>query len=84
MLFSNYFKRSDGIDDVTIYIESDKDLTRIPIWEFHHAKFDFWERGQVEIPKFEDYRVSVPICIPVQNNLYSYFFPVILPMLEKT
>ena len=59
MLPSNTFKRSDGIDDVTIYVESDKDLTRIPIWEFHHAKFDFWERGQVEIPKFEDYRVSL-------------------------
>ena len=48
---------SDGIDEVVIYVESNKDLTRIPIWEYHHNKFDFWEHGRVEIPKFEDYKV---------------------------
>ena len=55
---NDHYQRSDGIDDVTIYVESDKDLTRIPVWEFHHTKFDFWEHGRVEIPKFEEYRVS--------------------------
>ena len=49
----------DGIDDVTIYVESNKDLTRIPIWEYHHTLFENWERGQVEIPKFEDYKASM-------------------------
>ena len=42
-----------------VYVESTKDLTRIPIWEWQPEKFDFWERGRVEIPKWEEYRVIV-------------------------
>ena len=59
---SNIFKfsqRHDGISEVVVYAESVRDLTRIPVWEFHEDKFDFWERGRVEIPKFEDYRIVV-------------------------
>ena len=40
-----------------IYVESQKDLTRTPVWDFNKAKFDFWEHGRVEIPKFEDFKV---------------------------
>ena len=36
-------------------------MTRIPVWDFNQAKFDFWEHGRVEIPKFEDFKVSVEI-----------------------
>ena len=59
---SNIFKfsqRHDGISEVVVYAESVRDLTRIPVWEFHEDKFDFWERGRVEIPKFEDYKIVV-------------------------
>ena len=50
---------NDGIEEVVIYIESNKDLTRIPIWEYKHSLFDEWERGRVEIPKYEDYKVRM-------------------------
>ena len=43
---------------MVIYVESAKDMTRIPVWDFNKAKFDFWEHGRVEIPKFEDFKVS--------------------------
>ena len=49
-----FFQHNSGISDLQVYIESVKDLTRILIWEFHSTKFDFWEEGRVEIPKFED------------------------------
>ena len=39
-------------------MESQKDLTRTPVWDFNKAKFDFWEHGRVEIPKFEDFKVG--------------------------
>ena len=44
-----------------IYVESTKDLTRIPIWEWQPEKFDFWESGRVEIPKWEEYKVRVSV-----------------------
>ena len=38
-------------------MESAKDMTRTPVWDFNKAKFDFWDHGRVEIPKFEDFKV---------------------------
>ena len=38
-------------------MESNKDMSRTPVWDFNKAKFDFWEHGRVEIPKFEDFKV---------------------------
>ena len=50
-------QRTEGIKSVMIYVESTKDLTRVPIWEWQPEKFDFWESGRVEIPKWEEYKV---------------------------
>ena len=53
-----FSQHTDGIKEMVIYVESAKDMTRIPVWDFNQAKFDFWEHGRVEIPKFEDFKVS--------------------------
>ena len=54
---SLYFQHTDGIKELIIYMESTKDMSRTPVWDFNKAKFDFWEHGRVEIPKFEDFKV---------------------------
>ena len=64
------FQHTDGIKEMVIYVESAKDMTRIPVWDFNQAKFDFWEHGRVEIPKFEDFKVNSTISCDIWPVIY--------------
>ena len=53
-------------------MESAKDMTRTPVWDFNKAKFDFWDHGRVEIPKFEDFKVRSSRSDQLKNKIMIF------------
>ena len=52
---------NSGIEQLEIFVEGQRDLTRIKMWQFQQRHLDFWEEGRVELHKLahEDFKIAI-------------------------